>query len=69
MKGPIRLLRSGKISGLANLGPLHEWSEGPAYLVIDQVSFNGKKGAILCYCNPPVHPGGQPRTGWLPGRA
>lgn len=60
MKGPIRLLRSGKFSGLANLGPLHEWSEGPAYLAIDQVSFNGKKGAVLCYCNPPVHQVGNP---------
>jgi enoyl-CoA hydratase/carnithine racemase len=60
MKGPMRLLRSGKISGLANLGPLHEWSEGPAYLVVDQVSFNGKKGAVLCYCNPPVHQMGNP---------
>jgi enoyl-CoA hydratase/carnithine racemase len=54
------LLRSGKIIGLANLGPLHEWAEGPAYLVIDQVSFNGKKGAVLCYCNPPVHQVGNP---------
>ncbi len=60
MKGPIQLLRSGKISGLLNLGPIHEWSEGPAYLVIDQVSFNGKRGAVLCYCNPPVHQVGNP---------
>jgi len=60
MKGPIRLLRSGKISGLANLKPIHEWSEGPAYLVIDRVSFKGKKGAVLCYCNPPVHQVGNP---------
>ncbi len=60
MKGPIRLLRSGKIGGLETLGPIHEWSEGPAYLVIDQVSFKGKKGAVLCYCNPPVHQVGNP---------
>ena len=60
MKGPIQLVRSGKISGLVNLGPIHEWSEGPAYLVIDQVSFNGKRGAVLCYCNPPVHQVGNP---------
>jgi len=60
MKGPIQLLRSGKINGLVNLGPIHEWSEGPAYLVIDQVSFNGKKGAVLCYTNPPVHQVGNP---------
>ncbi len=60
MKGPIQVVRSGKIGGLANLGPLHEWSEGPACLVIDEVSFKGKKGAILCYCNPPVHQVGNP---------
>ena len=60
MKGPIQLLRSGKIRDLVNLGPIHEWSEGPAYLVIDQVSFNGKRGAVLCYCNPPVHQVGNP---------
>jgi enoyl-CoA hydratase/carnithine racemase len=60
MKGPIQVVRSGKISGLANLGPLHEWSEGPASVAIDGVSFNGKKGAILCYCNPPVHQVGNP---------
>jgi enoyl-CoA hydratase/carnithine racemase len=60
MKGPIRLLRSGKISGQVNLGPLHEWLEGPAYLVIEQVSFNGTKGAVLCYYNPPVHQVGNP---------
>ncbi len=60
MKGPIQAVRSGKISGLADLGPLHEWSEGPASLVINQVSFNGKKGAVLCYCNRPVHQVGNP---------
>jgi enoyl-CoA hydratase/carnithine racemase len=60
MKGPIRLLRSGKIRDLVNLGPIHEWSEGPAYLLIDHVSFNGKRGAVLCYCNPPVHQVGNP---------
>ena len=60
MKGPIRLSRSGKITGLKNLGPIHEWSEGRAYLVIDEVSFSGKRGALLCYCNPPVHQVGNP---------
>jgi enoyl-CoA hydratase/carnithine racemase len=60
MKGPIQAVRSGKISGLADLGRLHEWSEGPASLVINQVSFNGKKGAVLCYCNRPVHQVGNP---------
>jgi len=60
MKGPIQVVRSGKISGLANLEPLHEWSEGPASVAIDRVSFNGRKGAILCYCNPPVHQVGNP---------
>jgi len=60
MKGPIQVVQSGKISGLADLGPLHEWSEGPASLVIRQVLFYGKKGAILCYCNRPVHQVGNP---------
>lgn len=60
MKGPIQAVRSGKITGLTDLGLLHQWSEGPASLIIDQISFNGKKGAILCYCNRPVHQVGNP---------
>jgi enoyl-CoA hydratase/carnithine racemase len=55
MRGPIKLVRSGKMEGMKSHGPLHEWSEGNAYLVIDLVSYKGVKGAILCYCNPPVH--------------
>jgi len=55
MEGPIRIIRSDKIKGLNNLGPLYEWSEKKAYLIIDQVIFKGKSGAILCYYNPPVH--------------
>jgi enoyl-CoA hydratase/carnithine racemase len=60
MKGPITLLRSGKIEGMKNHGPLYEWSEGTAYLVIEKVSYKGVKGAILCYYNPPVHQVGNP---------
>ena len=60
MKGPVRLVRSDKIAAYENLGPIHGWSEGKAYLAIDRVSFNGKVGAILCYCNPPVHQVGNP---------
>lgn len=60
MKGPIRLLRSGKITALKNFGPIHEWSEGPAFLIIDEISFNGKRGAVLYYANPPVHQVGNP---------
>jgi len=60
MKGLNQLLRSGKISGLADLGPLYEWSEGSAYLVIEEVLYKGGKGAVLCYCNPPVHQVGNP---------
>ncbi|NTV35078.1 MAG: hypothetical protein HGA50_17555, partial [Deltaproteobacteria bacterium] len=60
MKGPIQVVRSGKVSGLVNLGPIHEWSEGSSSVVIDRVSFNGNKGAVLCYCNPPVHQVGNP---------
>jgi len=60
MKGPVGLVRSEKIEGYQNLGPIYEWSEGKAYLTIDRVSFGGKTGAILCYCNPPVHQVGNP---------
>jgi enoyl-CoA hydratase/carnithine racemase len=60
MKGPIQTVRAGKINSLTNLGALHEWSEGHASLVIDRVSYKGKKGAILCYCNRPVHQVGNP---------
>ena len=60
MKGPITLVRPGKIEGMKNHGPLYEWSEGTAYLVIEKVSYKGVKGAILCYYNPPVHQVGNP---------
>jgi enoyl-CoA hydratase/carnithine racemase len=60
MKGPIRLVRSDKIPEFKNLGPIYEWSEGRAYLMIDRVSFRGKLGALLCYYNPPVHQVGNP---------
>jgi enoyl-CoA hydratase/carnithine racemase len=60
MKGPVKLLRSGKIEGMENLGPLYEWQEGSAYLVIEQISFRGRRGLILCYYNPPVHQVGNP---------
>lgn len=60
MKGPIELIRSGEINGCRSLGSLYEWSEGNAYLVIDRVSFGDSEGAVLCYCNPPVHQVGNP---------
>jgi len=60
MNGPIRLVRSDKIAVYRNLGPIYEWSEGKAYLVIDRVSYQEAAGAILCYCNPPVHQVGNP---------
>ena len=60
MKGPVGLVRSDKIDGYENLGPIYEWSEGKAYLTIDRVSFSRKAGAILCYVNPPVHQVGNP---------
>jgi hypothetical protein len=55
MEGPVSLVRSEKIEGYRNLGPIYEWSEGKAYLIIDRVTCNGRAGAILCYYNPPVH--------------
>jgi enoyl-CoA hydratase/carnithine racemase len=60
MKGPIRLVRSGQITGYRNLVPIYEWSEGKAYLMIDKVTFDEKVGAVLCYYNPPVHQVGNP---------
>jgi enoyl-CoA hydratase/carnithine racemase len=60
MKGPLKLLRSGKVKGLETTAPLYEWVEAAGYLVIDEVSFAGKRGAILCYYNPPVHQVGNP---------
>jgi enoyl-CoA hydratase/carnithine racemase len=61
MKGPVHLVRSDRLEGgYRNLGPIYEWSEGKAYLTIDRVSFKEKAGAILCYCNPPVHQVGNP---------
>jgi len=60
MKGPGRLVRSSKIKGYENIGPLYEWSEAGTYLVIDRVRFEGKTGAVLCYYNPPVHQVGNP---------
>ena len=60
MKGPVSLVRSEKIEGYKNLGPIYEWSEGKAYLIIDRITFKGRGGAILCYYNPPVHQVGNP---------
>jgi enoyl-CoA hydratase/carnithine racemase len=60
MKGPIKLVKSEKIEGLKALGPVHEWSEGAAYLIIEQVSYRGMPGAVVCYYNPPVHQVGNP---------
>ncbi len=60
MKGPIELVRSGTLEGYSNLGPMYEWTEGRAYLVIDRVAFDKSEGAVLCYCNPPVHQVGNP---------
>jgi len=60
MKGPIRLVRTGTIPGYQNRGPIYEWSGGKAYLIIDQITFKDKGGAILCYYNPPVHQVGNP---------
>jgi enoyl-CoA hydratase/carnithine racemase len=61
MKGSVQLVRSDRLGeGYRNLGPIYEWSEGKAYLAIDRVSFKETAGAILCYCNPPVHQVGNP---------
>jgi enoyl-CoA hydratase/carnithine racemase len=60
MRGPLKLLRSGKIKDLTGVGPIHEWMEGSSYVVIDEIDFRGKRGAALCFYNPPVHQVGNP---------
>jgi enoyl-CoA hydratase/carnithine racemase len=60
MRGPVSLVRSEKMDGYQNLGPIYEWSEGKAYLIINEVGYKGKVGVILCYYNPPVHQVGNP---------
>ncbi len=60
MRGPARLIRSGKVPGLENRGAVYEWEQGSAYLMVDRVRFEGRPGAVLCYCNPPVHQVGNP---------
>jgi enoyl-CoA hydratase/carnithine racemase len=54
-RGSIRLVRSQEIPHFRNLGPLYEWADQQAYLIIDRVSFREKRGALLVYNNPPVH--------------
>ncbi len=60
MAGPIDVIRSEKVEGLENLGPRYTWSEGQAYLYLDAVQFQGVRGVIICYHNPPVHSVGNP---------
>ena len=60
MKAAILLLRSGKVEGMKDHGSLYEWSEGNAHLAVENVSYKGVKGAILCYWNRPVHQVGNP---------
>jgi enoyl-CoA hydratase/carnithine racemase len=55
MKGPIGLVRSMSTTEYSNVGPLFEWQDGDSYLIIDEVKYRGKPGAILCYQNPPMH--------------
>ena len=60
IKGPLRLVRSDKVERYQVTQTIFEWIEGNTYLTIDQVDYKGKKGAILCYYNPPVHQVGNP---------
>ncbi len=60
MRAPLRLLRAGAVQKAASRGAIHEWSEGPSLLVLEEVVFRGTPGAVLCYDNPPVHQIGNP---------
>jgi enoyl-CoA hydratase/carnithine racemase len=53
--GSLGLVRSQEIPHFCNLGPIYEWVDQQAYLIIDRVSFREQKGALLVYNNPPVH--------------
>ena len=55
MQGPVKIIRSNRISNYKNLEPLFQWADDRAYLIIDRVLFGEKVGAILCYHNPPIH--------------
>lgn len=43
------------IHGYENTGIIYEWTRDNAYLAIDAVNYNGVRGAILYYHNPPLH--------------
>ena len=56
MKGPGKLLRSDNvIPGYKNIDMIYEWASEKAFLAIDTVQYNGVRGAILYYHNPPIH--------------
>ncbi len=60
MAGPIDIFRSGKLTGVKNLGSVFAWEEGRASLFLDEIESGGKLGGVLCYYNPPVHQVGNP---------
>ncbi len=60
MQGPIQAVRNCDLEGFETLGPLYEWTEGKAYLLVDHVKYQGRPGAIFTYNNPPVHQMGNP---------
>lgn len=60
MRGPGRLIREGRIDGYKYLSSVHEWHDGNSYLLADEIEYEGKKGFIITYYNPPVHQVGNP---------
>ena len=60
MHGPIRLLKSNKLTDFKVLGPMYEWAEDDSYLITNRVNFKGTPGVVLTYYNPPVHQIGNP---------
>jgi enoyl-CoA hydratase/carnithine racemase len=60
MNGPIVTVRNNDIAEFEHLSPIHEWSEGKAYLMVDLVRYRGEAGAVFTYHNPPVHQMGNP---------
>jgi enoyl-CoA hydratase/carnithine racemase len=60
MQGPIVAIRNNDLTEFEHLGTIHEWAEGKAYLLVDQVRYRGEPGAVFTYHNPPVHQMGNP---------
>ncbi len=60
MNGPMRLVASRQLEGLQLEDTACYWEYGDSYLYRALIRYRGKRGALLCYSNPPVHQVGNP---------